>query len=155
MKLTTKKAQNLAKKYLLDKKIKDGEFFYIHTKGVAKSAKLLAKKENLDENFFEIIAWVHDIGYSVDSKSHANHTLKILKKEDFEVNNIMKDMILNHGSLGNPETKEGKLMQIADKISIIDRDFLEVLLDNKINDEEIKFMKSMFNICIKNLEKLK
>ena len=155
MKLTITKSKNLASKYLLDTKIKDGKFFYAHTKGVVKTVKLLAKKEKLKCEIFEIVAWVHDIGYSINKDKHAKYSLKILKKENFEVDKIMEDMILNHGNSGNPKTKQGKIIQIADKIAIIDKDFMQILLDNRISGEEIRFIKMLFDNCIKNLEKIK
>ena len=155
MKLTKEKAKELAKKYLLDSKIKDGEFFYVHTKGVVEVARLLAKKEKIDIKKIESCAWVHDIGYYLEQEGHAKKGIELLKKEGIKIDEILKDCVLNHGNSGNPTTKEGKIMQIADKISIMNKDFLEILLNNKIGKEEIDFIKMMFDKSIKMLEKLK
>lgn len=156
MRLTKQEAKRLAEKYLLDNKTKNGKFLYAHTKGVVEAAKLLAKRERLDGELLEISAWVHDIGYSLENEMpHAENSLKILEKEGFEIDDIMNDCILNHGNSGKPKIKEGELMQIADKISIINKDFLEILLKNKIGKEEIEFIKIMFNKSLDMLEKLR
>ncbi len=155
MKLTKQKAKQLAEKYLLESKIKDGEFLYVHTKGVVEAAKLLAKRENLNIEKLESCAWVHDIGYYIEQESHAKKGIELLEKEGIDIDEILKDCVLNHGNSGNPTTKEGNIMQIADKISIMNQDFLEILLNNKIGKEEIDFIKMMFDKSIKMLERLK
>ena len=155
MKLTKEKAKELANKYLLDSKIKDGEFLYAHTKGVVEAAKLLAKREKLDIKKIESCAWVHDIGSYLEQESHAKKGIELLEKEGIDIDEVLRDCVLNHGNSGNPTTKEGKIMQIADKISIMNNDFLEILLNKKIGKEEIGFIKMMFDKSIKMLEKLK
>lgn len=154
--LNPKIGEKLAKKYLLDKNTNDGNFFLAHTKGVVSSVKLLSKRFNLDMNKMISLAWVHDIGYfSNDLKNHAENSLKLLKNEKIDLTEEDKDCILNHGTGKSPFSKEGKIMQIADKISILNEDFLKVLLSKKnIKEDEISFVKMMCERAIEMLNEL-
>ena len=155
MKLDVKKAKELAKKYLLDSGMEDGNFIYAHTEGVVFAASKLANKYNIDRELFEAIAWVHDIGQVDDVKNHAENSLKLLEKEDIELDETIKDCVLNHGNAGNPKTFEGKLISIADKISIIDRNFLsELILLNEISQEHIDFVKAISEKALEKLSQL-
>jgi HD superfamily phosphodiesterase len=57
---------------------RQGEFFVVHTTNVVKIAKIIAKKLNLDEDFFEIAGRIHDIGYAKDFEHHGEASLSIL-----------------------------------------------------------------------------
>ena len=96
-------AEKLAKKYLLDKRTNDGEFFFAHTKGVVLSVQILSEKFNLDKDKMISLAWIHDIGYFLnDTKNHAKNSLRILDDEKIKLNEIDKDCILNHGTGKTP-----------------------------------------------------
>lgn len=153
--LTTELAKQLAKKYFIESKIKDGKLFYSHTEGVVEAVKLLAKRENLELEQIESYAWVHDIGYFLSQENHAEKSLELLEKEKIEIDSILKDCVLNHGNNKEPKTKYGELMQIADKISIMNKDFLNYLLNHKIDGDEIAFIKMIFDKATLMLEKLK
>lgn len=149
-------AEKLAKKYLLDKRTKEGEFIFAHTKGVVLSVQILSKKFNLDKDKMISLAWMHDIGYFLnDTKNHAENSLRILDDEKIKLNEIDKDCILNHGTGKTPSFLEGKIMQIADKLSILNPDFLEVLLSKKnFKEDELDFVKMMCEKAIEMLKKL-
>ncbi|MEM4181552.1 MAG: HD domain-containing protein [Candidatus Pacearchaeota archaeon] len=156
MKLTENLAKKLAKKYLLNEKTKDGKFLFSHTERVVFCVGLLTKKFKLDEKKLVVSAWVHDIGYFLGAENHAEKSLEILENEKIEIDEEIKDAILNHGTNANPKTIYGEIMQIADKISIIDRDVLKILLEQeKISDEDIKFFERVFSSCSEMLKKLK
>jgi HD superfamily phosphodiesterase len=157
MNINSSQARKLAEKYLLDKKTQDGEFLFIHTKGVVDSVKLLCKRFGLDKEKIICCAWLHDIRYFMNNqKNHAENSLKLLVKEKVKLDKTEKDCILNHGNGKNPVTKEGKIMQIADKISILNPDFLKVLLKQKtIGKEEIGFVKMVCDNAVKLLGELK
>ncbi len=139
------RAEKIAKKYLLDKKTTDGDFFFAHTQGVVSAVKILSKRFKLNEDKMVSRAWVHDIGYFLnDMQNHADNSLKILKEEEIYLDEVDEDCILNHGNGKNPYSREGKIMQIADKISILNEDFLEILLSKKkVTSEETNFIKMM------------
>jgi len=149
-------AKGLAKKYLLDKRTQDGGYFFNHTKGVVSAVKILSDKFKLDKEKMISFAWVHDIGYFLnDMENHAENSLKLLEKEKIVLGEAGKDSILNHGNNGVPSTFEGKIMQIADKLSILNEDFLKVLVKNeKIKRDEIDFVEMMCKKALEMLNKL-
>ena len=107
MDLNVKEAEKICKENL--SKIKDGNLHVIHSKLVGDTALILSKGKQLNENLLKIAAWVHDIGYSIDSENHAEHSVEILEKRGYEVNKILRDCVLNHGASKNPKTNEGKI----------------------------------------------
>ena len=141
MKLGLAKAKRLAFKYLKESKIKDGEFFLIHSKGVASAVRLIAKKHGLDAQRLEALAWVHDIGYFIDEKDHAKHSVKLLKNEKIDLSDTDMDCILNHGTSGKPKTREGTALKIADKLSILDKELLKTSLDYPNEKEACDYLK--------------
>ena len=78
MKLTPAIAHQIALDYAPQiKPQRQADFFLIHTTNVVKIAKIIAKKLNVDQDFFEIAGRIHDIGY-VKSMEHAEYSLSIL-----------------------------------------------------------------------------
>lgn len=164
MKLDIKKSEEICKKTY--EKIKDPfdkEFHIIHSKKVGEMAVVLSEftDTNLKKDFFLIVGWIHDIGYVIDVPTHPEQSIKILEQEGFEVDEVMKDCILNHTTTGNPKTKEGKIVQLADKLSIFDEDTVRIYLrnnKNKIKEEDIQFFENMSKNAVNllrsfNLEK--
>ena len=80
--------------------------------------------------------------------------VRYLSEEHFEINEKLKDCILNHGSNGNPKTKEGKILQIAVKFNIIDKDFLRYLINGRFKGNKIEFLEYRANSAVKMLKKL-
>jgi HD superfamily phosphodiesterase len=146
--LTPKTAEEFARGIFSKLKDKEErEFRLVHPVLVSETALILAKKINRKVNFdtLKIAAWVHDVGYSIEAKNHAEHSLKILN-EKFDIDNVLKDCIINHGSEATPETDEGKIIQLADKAFILDRDLLRLVLKSskeKADSEYIDFIKKM------------
>jgi putative nucleotidyltransferase with HDIG domain len=131
------------------------EFLIIHSKKVGKVAKMIAQKLEINDEIFEIAGWVHDIGYSKDSDNHADFAIPIMKNMGYEIDNVLEDCILNHGNGKNPGTIEGKIFQIADKISIFDSEMIEVMLRNGTfppKSDDIDFLKMMSEKAFKLLE---
>lgn len=157
-KLTKKIAKRLAKKYLSKKNL--DPYHFIHTAKVVQAVKMIGKDKKVDKNLLEICAWIHDIGYSLDNSpnndpSHAENSLKLLTNEGYKVTEKIKDCILNHKSNGRPKTNEGKILQIAVKFNIIDKDFLKYLIEEKAGGKEIKFLKKRTDSALKMLKRLK
>lgn len=158
-KLTIKNARELAERYLLKNKEVD-PYHYIHTLKVVQAVKIICKGRKLDKKTLEICAWLHDIGYSSGNlnnrdPAHPENSIKILMNEGYEVTDKIKDCILNHGSNKHPKTKEGKILQIAVKFNIIDKDFLDYLINGKSKEDKIKFLEYRADSAIKMLKRLK
>lgn len=159
-KLTKRIAKGMAKKYLANKNEDIDPFHFIHTLKVVQAVKIISKGKKLDKTLLEICAWVHDIGYSVNNSPnndphHAENSINLLIKGGYEVTDKIKDCVLNHGSKGRPKTKEGKILQIAVKFNIIDKDFLKYLIEEKAGGKEIKFLKKRTDSALKMLKRLK
>lgn len=131
------------------------DFFLVHSEKVGKVAKMIAQKLDINSDMFEIAGWVHDIGYSKNFENHADYAIPILQELGYEVNEIIKDCILNHGNGKNPQTKEGKIFQLADKFSIFDSEIIEVILKHgtfPLKDDDVNFLKKMSEKSFKLLE---
>ncbi len=154
--LTIELAKNLATESFGKYREKiEGNFALIHTEAVAKISVILAKKFNLNIEIVEICAWVHDIGYLIDRENHAEHSVKIIEDKGFEVTPIMRDCIINHGTDGKPESEEAKILQMADKLSILSIPVLEIILSQeKVLPEDIKFVEKMTGGAVNFLKKL-
>lgn len=161
--LCEKKARDFAREIFLNSGEISNQFHYVHTKNVVNIIGLISKKFKLDIDKMQAIAWVHDIGYIVENtKDHAKDSINLLEKEKIKLDEVDKDCILNHGSDKTPQTKEGKIMQIADKLSVFDSDLIEILLKQKeITEEDIHMFNqltlkgiSQLRILKKELEKL-
>jgi len=152
--LTLSEAKRLSEEF--SKKIKDPEkreSFILHSKSVVDSAKAIAEGKDLDLESLEIAGWLHDIGRAVADEDHPRYSIELLK--DYELNETIKDCILNHGRESNPQTKEGRVMRLADKACVLNPDLLrEIIKQNKgkISEAHIKFLKKNTERAIKLLE---
>lgn len=157
-KLTRKKAKKISKEILSDiKDDEEREFHKIHTEAVVKAALILSKGKRVNKKILETAAWIHDIGYSLSEENHAEKSIEILKKKGFEVNEKIEDCVLNHGGGGKPESKEAKLLQIADKASTLDSGILKILIKyrkkGKFKEGDLKFIRKMSEKANDMLEK--
>lgn len=138
----------------------DAEFFIKHSEAVGRCALLIAKNRKVEKKILMIAGWVHDIGYLVSKENHAQHSLEMLEKE-FEINNTLKDCILNHGSTGKPETEEGRIIQVADKACMINLDIVKMLVEYSLKknefdkDKDFGFIKKMLKQGIDFLREFK
>lgn len=155
-KLTPKNAKLVALKYLKKHKEKEGrDFAKVHTEAVVEIGKMLAKRLGANISMVEICAWVHDIGSVVERNDHAKHSLDLLKKESFEISELIKDCILNHGTNGQPKSQEAKILQMADKLSILSIPVLKLLFNQKeITLNDIEFVNKMTTGAVTHLKKL-
>lgn len=155
-KLNPKSAKIIAQKYF--KKIKpkiEQDFAQAHSEAVVEISIILAKKMKANSSVVETAAWVHDIGRVIGSDNHAEHSLKLLEKEGYQIEPMIEDCILNHGSSGQPKSKEAIILQAADKLSILSIPILKLLLKQKsISASDIKYLVKMTTGAIKRLEGL-
>jgi putative nucleotidyltransferase with HDIG domain len=137
----------------------DREFNKTHAKSMVETVEILANGKKVDIELIETACWLHDIGKTVEMDNHAIHSLEILEKEEFEINEKLKDCILNHGNGGNPQCLEAQLIQIADKACMINPKIIEILTNftmNKPNEEKTKdleFVRKLLNNAVDLLKK--
>jgi len=80
--------------------------------------------------------------------------LDLLEKNGFEIDDKLKDCILNHGVKSTPKTKEGKIFQMADKLSLFDKEILSFFIRNISNKEDFDYFKHLASNATKFLEYL-
>lgn len=132
-----------------------GEFLMIHSEKAGKVAKMIAQKLHINDEVFEIAGWVHDIGYLKDFENHSDFAIPILKDMGYEINETLEDCILNHGNGKIPKTIEGKIFQVADKLSIFDSEIIEVVFRYGTfppKSDDVEFLKMMSEKAFKLLE---
>lgn len=154
--LTLSAAEELCSFYLNkvnDSKLKS--FLLVHSSNVSKTAGMLGKLQSLDINLLRIAGFVHDLGYSIEEENHAQHSLELLEQSGYDLTETLKDCILNHGAGFKPLTEEGKVFQIADKLSIVDFNILSVFLDNgSFSKEDIFALKEFIMKAFNSLDNL-
>jgi len=115
-----KEAEKFAKKVFGGKyKGIDLKLNMLHCKSVLKCCLALSKGMNVDIASLKTAAWLHDIGRVESKEAHAAKSVEMAEKEFGNLDFTIKDCILNHGSSENPETTEGRIFQLADKMSIM------------------------------------
>ena len=154
--LNPRNARQVALKYFGSFKDKEeGKFNVVHTKAVVEISRMLGKRLRASVDDLVASAWVHDIGKIVQLADHAKYSIEILDKEGLLINEIMKDCIANHGTGSVAVTREGKIIQAADKLSILSIPILELLLEQKqILDSDIEFISKMTKSSIEHLRNI-
>jgi HD superfamily phosphodiesterase len=128
------------------------EFNIIHSKAVVEIVSLLGMRVKADIDNLVAAAWVHDIGKTVSISDHAKHSVELLIKDGYTLTLIQEDCILNHGTGSTPKTREGRIIQAADKLSILSIPILELLLkQKKILETDIDFIIKMTKGAIEHL----
>ncbi|MFW6006454.1 MAG: deoxyguanosinetriphosphate triphosphohydrolase [Bacillota bacterium] len=123
-----------------------------HTLEVSQIARTVAKSLRLNEDLTEAIALGHDLGhtpfghagedalshfYDKDFK-HNKQSLRVVDKlEKLNLTYEVRDGILHHTGSGNPETLEGKIVRIADRIAYINHDIDDALRAGIIQKDDL------------------
>ena len=100
---------------------------YWHCYRVVKNAMTIGEREEADLQIVELAGWLHDIGIDAGKKGHAvkgaQEARKILGKLKVSENDIKKicDCIEKHSFYKGkkPESKEGQILQDADKLEAL------------------------------------
>lgn len=120
-----------------------------HTLEVAQIARTIAKALRLNEDLTEAIALGHDLGHTPFGHSGEQVLDKLLKdgfkhnQQSLRVVEILennghglnltwevRDGIFNHSTSGHPQTLEGKIVQISDKIAYVNHDIDDAIRGN-------------------------
>lgn len=127
-----------------------------HTLEVSQIARTIARALRLNEDLAEAIALGHDLGHTPfghageaalnevceDGFSHYRQSIrvvKILEKKGKGLNLTweVRDGILNHRTVGNPATLEGKIVRISDKMAYINHDIDDAIRGRILKEEDL------------------
>lgn len=115
-KLTASEAKDYARERFKRLPELYAQWNFLHSSYIIKALKELTLQETVKDKL-QALAWVHDIGKIEGDEHHPEKGLKILDNE-FILDEVDKDCILNHGSGSKPTTPEGKLFRNADGLSL-------------------------------------
>lgn len=127
-----------------------------HTLEVSQNARTIAKALRLNEELVEAIALGHDLGHTpfghageralnkLCSRGFAHYEQSVRVVEKLEKNgqglNLtyeVRDGILNHRTIGNPSTLEGKIVRLSDKIAYVNHDIDDAIRAGILVEEDI------------------
>jgi len=104
----------------------------VHNQAIIKCCFGMITNTNLRKDVFIVASWIHDMGKVIDKKTHHIKSLNLfnsfIKKhniEDEELINLVRDCILNHRTGGTPKTLYGQIFQLADKVALYDKNWIE------------------------------
>ncbi len=139
-----------------------------HTLEVAQISRTLARALRLNEDLVEAIALGHDLGHTPfghtgenilnelhpNGFNHNRQSLKVVdclehteSRKGLNLTYEVRDGILKHTGKEKPETLEGHIVRIADRIAYINHDIDDAIRANIIKREELP------RDCIKRLGK--
>jgi putative nucleotidyltransferase with HDIG domain len=157
---TPKSAEEFARKaFLKDKTPEDRDWHIFHSKAVGDTALILAEGKKVNRDVIRIAGWLHDIGQTISIDNHAALSLEMAEKE-FEMDEKLKDCILNHGSGGNPVCEEAKLIFIADKVFMLNPKFVELYMKDTVGKppekkkKDLDFARKLLSKASELLEKI-
>lgn len=127
-----------------------------HTLEVAQNARTIAKALRLNEDLVEAIALAHDLGHTPFGHAgeralnkvcslgfeHARQgvrVVEVLEKEGRGLNltKEVRDGILNHQTKGEPNTLEGRIVRISDKVAYLHHDIDDAIRGGIITEQDI------------------
>ena len=127
-----------------------------HTLEVSQNARTIAKALRLNEDLTEAIALGHDLGHTpfghageralngicpggFEHPIQSLRVVEILEKDGkgFNLTKEVRDGIRNHQTKGHPNTLEGKIVRLSDKIAYINHDIDDAIRGHIITEDEI------------------
>ena len=129
-----------------------------HTLEVAQISRTLARALRLNEDLVEAIALGHDLGHTPFGHTgeyalnalhpggfkHNEQSLKVVDflehthmRQGLNLTHEVRDGILNHTGDGEPETLEGSIARIADRIAYINHDIDDAIRAKIIGEDEL------------------
>lgn len=126
-----------------------------HTLEVAQIARTIAKALNLNEDLTEAIALGHDLGHTPFGHAgeealneilrhhnlcfkHNEQSLRVVEVlEPMNLTWEVKNGILHHTGMENPETLEGCIVKIADRIAYINHDIDDAIRGGIIKNSDL------------------
>ena len=130
-----------------------------HTLEVAQTARTIARALMLNEDLTEAIALGHDLGHTPFGHSgeyalnralegsgyevyHYRQSIRVVEclEKDGKGLNLtweVKDGIRNHGTDGHPQTLEGRIVQLCDKVAYINHDIDDAIRGKVLKEQSL------------------
>lgn len=127
-----------------------------HTLEVSQTARTIAKALQLNEDLVEAIALGHDLGhtpfghageraldracpYGFKHNEQSVRTVDLLEKngQGLNLTKEVRDGILNHQMTGMPDTLEGKIVRLSDKIAYIHHDMDDAIRGGILRESDV------------------
>ena len=127
-----------------------------HTLEVSQNARTIAKALRLNEDLVEAIALGHDLGHTPfghagefvlneiceDGFRHNEQSVRIVEKLEKNGKGLnltweVRDGILNHQSKSIPNTLEGKIVRLSDKIAYVNHDIDDAIRAQILTEDDI------------------
>lgn len=127
-----------------------------HTLEVSQNARTIAKALKLNEDLVEAIALGHDLGHTPFGHAgerllnsvyeggfkHNEQSVRIVEKLERDGLGLnltweVRDGILNHQTGRTPNTLEGKIVRLSDKIAYVNSDFDDAIRAQILKEEDI------------------
>ncbi|MGL4343768.1 MAG: deoxyguanosinetriphosphate triphosphohydrolase [Cellulosilyticaceae bacterium] len=127
-----------------------------HTLEVSQISRTIARALRLNEDLTEAIALGHDLGHTPfghsgervlqdltqNKFSHHSHSLRVVEYlerggKGLNLTHEVRDGILNHQTSGKPQTLEGKIVQLSDKIAYINHDIDDAIRGRILNPSDL------------------
>jgi dGTPase len=140
----------------------DGDHFrtrLTHTLEMMQVARTIARALGLNEDLTEAISLGHDLGHtpfghtgeevldrllsrygrSFQHNEHSLRVVEVLEKRGAGLNltHEVRDGILNHRGSGYPETREGEVVRISDRIAYVNHDVDDALRAGVISPQDL------------------
>jgi dGTPase len=140
----------------------DGDHFrtrLTHTLEMMQISRTIARSLDLNEDLTEAIALGHDLGHTPFGHTgeaaisrvlathgrtfrHNEHSLRVVDKLEREGEGLnltleVRDGIVNHTGKGQPSTREGEIVRIADRIAYVNHDVDDALRAGIISWDEL------------------
>ncbi len=129
-----------------------------HTLEVAQISRTISKALKLNEDLTEAIALAHDLGHTpfghtgetvlnqlhIDGFKHNEHSLRIVDffesrrgKSGLNLTYEVRDGIVKHTGINDPDSLEGQIVKISDRIAYINHDIDDSLRANVLKREDL------------------
>lgn len=146
-----------------------------HTLEVAQIARTIAKSLRLNEELTEAIALAHDLGHTPFGHAgeralckicptgfdHASQSLRVVEVLEnhgrgLNLTNEVRDGVINHQTRGLPNTLEGKIVRLSDKIAYINHDIDDAIRGHIMKEEDIpkEFTKTLGDTVKERLDNI-
>ena len=127
-----------------------------HTLEVSQNARTIAKALRLNEDLTEAIALGHDLGHTPFGHAgeralnqicplgfrHHEQSVRVVERLERQGRGLnltweVRDGIRNHKSSGNPQTLEGQIVRLSDKIAYINHDIDDAIRGGILKETDI------------------
>lgn len=127
-----------------------------HTLEVSQIARTISKSLRLNEDLTEAIALGHDLGHTPFGHAgeavlnellpqkfeHCEQSVRIVEKlenngQGLNLTKEVRDGILNHRTSGSPNTLEGKVVRLSDKIAYINHDIDDAITAKILKESDL------------------